>query len=261
MDLGPGPLTITPDSPFFLSTDDWVALQNYTAIGASIPCQDMFASPLQTSFPQFCTIAANAYGHCVNWSSVAAPVVLQIARDIAAWAANVPERYANLQSAATGAADSPNASAQLTAAIQGLASDASQYQGDAQRASQSVANFIQECQQDQSDINQFLASADFAQFASYCSSASSPLPEQIWMSLRNMAMELSWTDGPMQGLGAAEGVWEAIQDTLSNIEQQAAAPNGSAFVAGLQLQTAIEQWQQVGEAAQGFLSNSQAASA
>ena len=81
------------------------------------------------------------------------------------------------------------------------------------------------------------------------------------MSLRNMAMELSWTDGPMQGLGAAEGVWEAIQDTLSNIEQQAAAPNGSAFVAGLQLQTAIEQWQQVGEAAQGFLSNSQAASA
>jgi hypothetical protein len=261
MDLGPGPLTVTSDSPFFLSAGDWAGLSNYTALGASLPIQEMWVSGLGNSFPQFCQIAVNAYDHCVNWVNAYAPAVRQLAADVAAWAEGAPTKYANLQSAATAAASDPDLLSQLTVAIQALASDATQYEANAKLASEYVQTFIDGCRQDQTDINDFLQSSDFAAFAGYCNSASTPLPGQMWTSLHNMAIELGWTDGPMQSLGRAEGAWAAIQGALNDIAQQATAPAASEFLAGIRLDTAIDEWRQVGAAAEAFLSNTQAAAA
>jgi hypothetical protein len=254
MDLGPGPLAVNSGSPFFLSTQDWTTIQQYADAGLDLQTESWF-NPIRSQYPQLNQILFNLRHHCEAWTAIYWGQVRSVANDIATWASLVPDNYGALTTAASygGAAPPPGIVSAVKSATTALGAAAAQFAQDAQTANAGIQQFLQDCLQDRTDFNEYQHTSEYANLQANL--PFNPFAGMDWSKLEDMGKALNSTDGPIQSLQLVEGVWTAMQQSLQDIASQVAAdgPEACAFLATIQLNTAIAEWATVGAAARAFL--------
>ena len=150
---------------------------------------------------------------------------------------------------------------QVNAATAALGQSAAQYAQNAQAANSGIQQFLQDCLRDQTDINEYAKTPEYQEFQDYC--VSEPVAQIQWQVIVRMGQMLNSSDSPIQTLELAEGLWTSMQSSLQSIATQFSGGGASAcaFLATLQLQTAMQDWASVGSAANAYLAGQQAATA
>jgi hypothetical protein len=260
MDLGPGPLTVNADSPFFLSTEDWRTMFAYAATLSELGIFQGLDPDTRNLYPQLSQIVTNLQQHYGDWA-ICNEQVTTLASDIAAWAALVPGNYRALADAAASGDGTPPAAAvsAVKAATDTLGTTAARFAQDAGAANTGIQRFLLDCQKDQTALNEYTQSPEFLVFQAFLGKNSYRLQE--WLEVRDISQRLNSSDGPIRSLQTAEGVWTAIEQSLQEIARQVAqgGPGACSFLAALQLETAISEWTNLGAAANAFLSGQAAA--